>query len=64
VSPEKGRDLVKQIRNHLLELARPMLESIIYEVTGVKVLAMHHDISTMTGEEVVLFALSDAPRFQ
>jgi CheY-like chemotaxis protein/uncharacterized protein YbcI len=64
LSPEKGRDLVKQVRIHLLELARPMLESIIYEVTGVKVLAMHHDISTMTGEEVVLFALSETPRFQ
>jgi CheY-like chemotaxis protein/uncharacterized protein YbcI len=64
LSPEKGRDLVKQVRIHLLEVARPMLESIIYEVTGVKVLAMHHDISTMTGEEVVLFALSETPRFQ
>ena len=51
------------MRNHLLELARPMLKSIIYEVTGVKVLSMHHDISTVTGEEVVLFALSKAPRF-
>ena len=64
LSPEKGRDLVKQVRNHLLELARPMLESIIHEVTGVKVLSMHHDISTVTGEEVVIFALSEAPRFQ
>lgn len=64
LAPEKGRDLVKQVRNHLLEVARPMLESIIYEVTGVKVLAMHHDISTVTGEEVVLFALSEPPRFE
>ena len=37
-----------------------MLESMIYEVTGVKVLSMHHDISTVTGEEVVLFSLSEA----
>jgi len=64
MTPEKGRDLVKQVRNHLLELARPMLESIIHEVLGVKVSAMHHDISTVTGEEVVFFALSEAPRFQ
>ncbi|MHB8972882.1 MAG: Na-translocating system protein MpsC family protein [Pirellulaceae bacterium] len=63
LSPEKGRDLVKEIRKHLLELARPMFESIVYEVTGVKVMSMHHDISTATGEEVVLFALSEAPRF-
>jgi CheY-like chemotaxis protein/uncharacterized protein YbcI len=63
-SPETGRDLIKQVRIHLLELARPMLESIIHEVTCVKVLTMHHDISTVTGEEVVLFGLSEPPRFQ
>ena len=64
LSPETGRDLVKQVRTHLLELARPMLESIIHEVAGVKVLNMHHDISTVTGEEVVIFGLSEPPRFQ
>jgi CheY-like chemotaxis protein/uncharacterized protein YbcI len=62
-APEKGRDLIKQVRRQLLELARPMLESLIYEITGVKVLSMHHDISTMTGEEVVVFSLAGTPRF-
>ena len=33
----------------------------VQEVTGVKVLSMHHDISTATGEEVVLFSLSEPP---
>ena len=64
VAPEKGRDLVKQVRKQLLELARPMLESLVHEVAGVKVLSMHHDISTVTGEEVVIFSLADVPRFQ
>ena len=63
LSPEKGRDLIKQVRKQLLELARPMLESLVHEVAGVKVLSMHHDISTVTGEEVVIFSLSGAPRF-
>ncbi len=63
-SPAKGRDLIKQVRRQLLELARPMLESLIYEVTGIKVLCMHHDISTVTGEEVVLFSLAEEPRFE
>jgi len=63
LSPVKGRDLIKQVRGQLLELARPMLESLVHEVTGVKVLSMHHDISTVTGEEVVVFSLADAPRF-
>jgi CheY-like chemotaxis protein/uncharacterized protein YbcI len=63
-SPEKGRDLIKQTRKQLLELARPMLESLVHEVTGVKVLSMHHDISTVTGEEVIVFSLVNGPRFQ
>jgi len=64
LSPEKGRDLIKQVRKQLLELARPMLESLVHEVAGVKVLSMHHDISTVTGEEVVVFSLARAPCFQ
>jgi len=63
LSPEKGRDLIKQVRKQLLELARPMLESLVHEVIGVKVLSMHHDISTVTGEEMVIFSLSEVPRF-
>jgi uncharacterized protein YbcI len=63
LSPEKGRDLIKQVRKHLLEIARPMLESLVHEVVEVKVLSMHHDISTVTGEEVIIFSLAGAPRF-
>jgi CheY-like chemotaxis protein/uncharacterized protein YbcI len=62
-SPEKGRNLIKQVRTQLLELARPMLESLVHEITGIKALSMHHDISTVTGEELVVFSLVDAPRF-
>lgn len=64
LSPEMGRDLIKQTRKQLLELARPMLESLVHEVTGIKVRSMHHDISTVTGEEVVVFSLVEQPRFQ
>ena len=63
LTPEKGRDLIKQVRKQLLELARPMMESLVHEVAGVKVLSMHHDISTVTGEEVVVFSLVETPRF-
>jgi uncharacterized protein YbcI len=58
---EKGRDLLKQVRTHLIETARPLLEAMVREVTGAKPVTMHHDISTSTGEEVVLFTLADAP---
>jgi uncharacterized protein YbcI len=58
---EKGRDLLKQVRSHLIETARPIMENMICEVTGLKVLSLHHDISTATGEEVVLFTLAAIP---
>lgn len=58
---EKGRDLLKQVRTHLIETARPVMEAMVQEVTGVKVLTLHHDISTATGEEVVLFTLAESP---
>jgi uncharacterized protein YbcI len=61
LSAEKGRDLLKQVRTHLIETARPLLEAMVYEVTGVKVLSLHHDISTITGEEVVLLTLAESP---
>ena len=61
---EKGRDLLKQVRTHLIETARPVMEAMVQEVTGVKVLSLHHDISTMTGEEVVLFTLAESPPFR
>ena len=58
---EKGRELLKQVRTHLIETARPMMEAMVQEVTGVKVVSLHHDVSTATGEEVVLFTLAHAP---
>jgi len=61
---EKGRDLLKQVRIHLVETARPVLESMIQEATGVPVVSLHHDISTVTGEEVVLFTLAEQPLFR
>src|SRR3954453_20800870 len=51
---EKGWDLLKQVRTHLIETARPLMEKMILEVTGVKVMSLHHDARTVSGEEVVL----------
>ena len=64
LSPDKGRDLLKEVRTHLIETARPVMEALVKEVTGVKVLSLHHDISTVTGEEVVLFTLHEVPYFR
>jgi uncharacterized protein YbcI len=60
---EKGRDLL-QVRTHLIETARPVMEAMVQEITGVKVLSMHHEISTVTGEEVILFTLARSPDFR
>ena len=56
--------MLKQVRIHLIETARPMIEAIVEQATGVKVVSLHHDISTVTGEEVVLFTLAQAPVFR
>ena len=56
---EKGSDLLKQVRTHLLETARPLLEAMVQDITGVVVLSLHHDTSTVTGEEIVAFTLSE-----
>jgi uncharacterized protein YbcI len=64
LSPEKGRDLLKEVRTQLMETARPLMEAMVQEATGVKMLSLHHDISTVTAEEVVLFTLAQAPSFR
>lgn len=61
---ENGRDLLKQVRSHLIETTRPVMEAMVEKVTGVKVVTMHHDISTITGEEVILFTLARSPDFR
>ena len=40
------------------------MEAMIEKVAGVKVLSLHHDISTTTGEEVVVFTLAESPVFR
>ena len=60
----KGRDLLKEVRRHLIEIARPTIEVKIEGITGVNLVSLHHDISTSTGEEVVLFTLAEAPAFR
>src|SRR6476620_3597915 len=61
---EKGRDLLKQVRIHLVETARPLMEAMVQEITGAKVVSLHHDISTLTGEEIVVFTLAAPPNYR
>ena len=42
----------------------PLMEAMIENIPGVKVMAMHHDIGTRSGEEVLLFTLARPPDFR
>jgi uncharacterized protein YbcI len=37
---------------------------VIKQVTGVEVVSLHHDISTVAGEEAVLFTLAESPLYR
>ncbi len=52
-----GRELIKRVRITLLEQGRPLLERAVEEILGVKIRSLHTDISTITGERVILFSL-------
>jgi len=57
----RGRDLLKQVRTHLIETAKPLLQEMVKEITGVKVVSLHHDLSTVIGEAIIIFTLAEAP---
>jgi uncharacterized protein YbcI len=56
-----GRALLKQVRAHMVASGRPRLEEVVEAATGVKLVSVHHDISTVTGEEVLVFSLAENP---
>lgn len=52
-----GLELIKKTRIQLLEGARLLLENIISDITGYQVKSLHTDISTKTGERIIIFIL-------
>jgi uncharacterized protein YbcI len=61
---DRGRDLIKQVRTQLIETPRPALEALVQGVMGVEIVSLHHDISTVAGEEIFVFTLAEAPLFR
>ena len=57
----QGRELIKQARHKLLEHGRPLLEIVIRDILGVGVKSLHTDISTKTGERIIVFTLESKP---
>lgn len=55
----EGHGLIKQVRRQLLEGSRSLLEAIVQDKTGSRVVSLHTDISGKTGERIIVFALAD-----
>ncbi len=51
----EGMILIKKLREQLVYQRRSELESIIYEATQAKVVSIHSDLSTKTGERIFIF---------
>jgi uncharacterized protein YbcI len=57
ISEVDGAQIVKQIRRRLIESSRSILEKIIEEKLNAKVITLHTDISTRTGERIIIFGM-------
>ena len=55
----EGRDLVKEMRRQLFESSRSMLEEITQSVLGVQVISLHTDMSTKSGERVIVLVVNE-----
>jgi uncharacterized protein YbcI len=53
----EGADLIKRTRMQLIEGARALLENMVSDITGCQIRSLHTDISTKTGERVIIFTL-------
>ena len=57
----KGAELLKQLRSHLVLAGRNLLERLVGEAAGAAPITLHHDISPITGEEVLVITLAAPP---
>ncbi len=53
-----GQKLVKETRRQLFEASRPLLEEIVQRTCGCRMVSLHTDMSTRTGERVVVFTVA------
>lgn len=61
---ERGRYLIKQVRQELIERGRPLLDAVIKDILGIEVISLHTDISARTGERVIVFTLVETVETQ
>lgn len=60
-SSESGRNLIKQSRQQLFETGGAALSATVASILDIEVLSMHTDISTRTGERIIVFTLARKP---
>ena len=56
----EGRRLIKGMRQQVLEAGREVLEKIVEQHTNAKVVSIHSDISTKSGEWLDVFVLDES----
>ena len=59
---ERGRNLIKTMRQELIEQGRHLLDAAIHQILGIEVVSLHTDISAKTGERIIVFTLASHPR--
>lgn len=60
-SGDRGRDLIKQMRQQLIETGAVALSAAVAAIVGAEVRSLHTDLSTRTGERVIVFVLAKKP---
>ena len=62
-SEKRGRYLIKQMRQELIEQGRALLDAAIFDILRIPVVSLHTDISTKSGERIIVFTLASTPEF-
>ena len=50
----EGQALLKETRRHLFESSIPIFEEMIIQVIGCKLISLHTDLSSKTGERIIV----------
>lgn len=53
----EGQTLVKETRRQLFETSRELLDNIVREILGCQPISLHTDMSTKTGERVIVITV-------
>ena len=55
---EDGMELIKELKEKLIEKIKPLLEQTIKELTGAEVVDIHSSFNLETGERIEIFTLN------